>query len=124
MECLSSTVGASAIMGKNYSDNLHSIEKTCEKSHSEQMFGISDSDPWRRLVPSTLSSILRCPRSQLRPESLPVLSSPQSDEIFGVSHQLGKFSMETVIWSMMKKSSDSRMQKFMFSQIMCYVLER
>ena len=27
------------------------------------------------------------------------------------------------LWSMMKKSSVSRMQRFMYSQILCYVLE-
>ena len=47
----------------------------------------------------------------------------QSDEIFwSVSDQLGKFSMETIVlWSMMKNSTVSRMQRFMYSQILCYL---
>ena len=41
------------------------------------------------------------------------------------SNQLGRFFMETIIFrSMMKKSSVSRMQRFMYFQILCYVLER
>ena len=40
-------------------------------------------------------------------------------DIWSVSNQLGKFPMET-----MKKSSVSRMQRFMSSQTLCYALER
>ena len=54
---MSSTVEASVLMGKNYSDNVRSIKKYKGKSHLKQMFEISE---------------------QLRLE--------QSDEIFGVSH--------------------------------------
>ena len=49
----------------------------------------------------------------------------QSDEIFGVSQSVGKILHgNNYLWSMMKKSSVSRMQRFMYSQILCYVLER
>ena len=42
------------------------------------------------------------------------------------ANQLGRFSMETVISSLVnvKKSSVSRMQRCMYSQILFYVLER
>ena len=60
---------ASVFMGKNYSDNLHSIKNTGENLTLKQMFEISEK-----------------------------LILEQSDEIFvSVSNQLGKFSMETVI---------------------------
>ena len=49
------------------------------------------------------------------------LITEQSDEIFGaVKIHHGN----SCLWSMMTKSSVSRMQRFMYSQIMCYVLER
>ena len=50
----------------------------------------------------------------------------QSDEFFwSVSSQLGKILHGSIcLWSMMKKSSVSRMQRFMYSQILCFVLER
>ena len=50
----------------------------------------------------------------------------KSGDIFGVSqHQLGKFSMETIIsGKMMKKSSVSRMQRLMYFHILCYVLDK
>ena len=95
---VSSTLVASVFMGKNYSDNLYSNKNTVENLTLKQMCEISEQ-----------------------------LILEQSDEIFGsVSNQLGKFSMETVsyLWSMMKKSSVSRMQRFMYFQILCYVLER
>ena len=50
----------------------------------------------------------------------------QSDEIFGVTpiNWEDSFFMETkYLWSMMKKSSVSRMQRFTYFQILCYVLE-
>ena len=36
----------------------------------------------------------------------------------------GRFSMENYLWSMMMKSAVSRMQRFTYFQILCYVLER
>ena len=53
---ISSTVEASVFMGKNYSDNLHSIKNTAENLASKKMFEISEQ-----------------------------LILEQSDEIFGVS---------------------------------------
>ena len=53
---MSSTLEASVFMGKNYSDNLHSIKNTEEKLTLKQMFEISEK-----------------------------LKMEQSDEIFGVS---------------------------------------
>ena len=54
---MSSAVEASVFMGKNYSDNLHSIKNTRENLTLKQMFEISEK-----------------------------LILEQSDEIFGVSH--------------------------------------
>ena len=49
----------------------------------------------------------------------------QSDEIFGVSPINWKILHgNNYLWSMMKISSVSRMQRFMYFQILCYVLER
>ena len=53
---MSSTVEASVLMGKNYSDNLHSIKNTGENLTFKKMFEISEQ-----------------------------LILEQSDEIFGVS---------------------------------------
>ena len=39
---ISSTVEASVFMGKNYSDNLHSIKNTAENLASKKMFEISE----------------------------------------------------------------------------------
>ena len=49
----------------------------------------------------------------------------QSDEIIGVSQISWEFFHgNDYLWSMVKKSSVSRMQRFMYSQNLCYVLER
>ena len=49
----------------------------------------------------------------------------QSDEIIGVSQSSWEnFSWKQYLWSKMKKSSISRMQRFMYSQILWYVLEK
>ena len=67
---MSLTLEASVFMGMNYSDNLHSIKNTGQNLTLKQMFEISEK-----------------------------LILEQSDEIFGsVSNQLGKFSMETIIF--------------------------
>ena len=66
---MSSTMEASVFMGKNYSDNLHSITNTVKNFTLKQMFEISEK-----------------------------LILEQSDEIFeSVPNQLGIFSMETII---------------------------
>ena len=39
---MSSTLDASVFMGKNYSENLHSIENTGNNLTLKQMFGISE----------------------------------------------------------------------------------
>ena len=88
---MSSTLEASVFMGKNYSENLHSIQNIGKDLTVKQMFEISEK-----------------------------LTLEQSDEIFGVS----QISWEDSLWSMMKKSSVCRMQSFMYSQILSYVLER
>ena len=77
---MSSRLEATVFMGKNYSDNLHSIKNTWKNLTLKQMFDISEK-----------------------------LIVGRSDEIY--------------LWSMMKKSSVSRMQRFMYSQILCCVLE-
>ena len=64
---MTSTVEASVFMGKNYSDNLHSIKNTGENFLLIKMFDI--------------------------PEKL-ILE--QSDDFWSVSNQLGKFSMSLV----------------------------
>ena len=65
---MSSTLEASVFMGKNYSDNLHSVNNTGTYLTLKQMFDMSEK-----------------------------LMVEQSDEFFGVSQiSWGKFSMQTI----------------------------
>ena len=66
---MSSTLEASVFMGKNYSDNLHSIKHTGENLTSKQMFDISEKFDSRTI----------------------------RWDFWSVSNHLGKFSMETVV---------------------------
>ena len=92
----SSTLEASVFMGKNYSENSRSIRNIGNDLTVKQMFDISEK-----------------------------LIVGQSDEIFfSDTNQLGRFFREKYLWSMMKNSSVYRMQRFMYFQILCYVLER
>ena len=93
---MSSTLEASVFMGKNYSDNLHSIRNTGEDLTLKQMFDISE-----KLIVEQSDDFLECHKSAGK-----------------ILHG------NTYLWSMMKKSSVSRMQRFMYFQILCYVLER
>ena len=89
-------IGSICVNGKEYSDNLHSIENTWENLTMKQMFDISEK-----------------------------LIVGQSDEIYGVTSINWKILYgNNYLWSMMKKSSVFRMQRFTYSQILCYVLER
>ena len=73
---MSSTLEASVFMGKNYSENVHSIRNTGNNLTLKQMFDISKK-----------------------------LTVGQSDEIFGVSQiSWENFPWNTLSWSMMKKS--------------------
>ena len=77
---MSSTVEASVIMGRNYSDNLHSIKNTRENHTLKKMFETSEQ-----------------------------LILEQSDEILECLKSAGKvFHGTKYLWSMMKKSSVSR----------------
>ena len=55
---ISSTVEASVFMGKNYSDNLHSIKNTAENLASKKMFEISE-----QLILEQSDEILECLKS-------------------------------------------------------------
>ena len=65
---MSSTLEASVFMGKNCSDNLHSIKNTGTDLTMKQMFDISEK-----------------------------LTSEQRDEILECLNSAGKISMETII---------------------------
>ena len=67
--CMSSTVEASVFMGKNYSDNLHSIKNSGKHLFLKQMFEI-----FEKVDIGTIRW-----------------------DFWSVSNQLGKFSMETVV---------------------------
>ena len=93
---MSSTLEASVFMGKNYSENLRSIKNTGKDITMKQMFDISEK-----------------------------LIVGQSADIFGVT----PINWEDSSWKhvsllVMKMSSVSRMQRFTYFQILCYVLER
>ena len=89
---MSSTLQASVFVGKNYSENLHSIKNTGNNLTMKQMLDISE------------KLIVR-----------------QSDEIYGVGKILHG---SDYLWSVLKKSSVSRAQRFTYFQIQCYALER
>ena len=95
---MSSTLEASVFMGKNYSENLHSIKK-------QVMISL-----WNRLMFDISQKLI----------------VGQSGEFFLECHQsTGKILHgNNYLWSMKKKSSVYRVQRFMYSQILCYVLER
>ena len=83
---LSSTLEASVFMGKNYSENIHSIKNTGNNLTLKQMFDI-----FEKLIVG------------------------QSDEIVGMTPINGKILHgNNYLWSVMKKSSVYRMQRFMF----------
>ena len=92
---MSSTLEASVFMVENYSENFNSIKNTGNNITLKRMFDISEK-----------------------------LILQQSDENFGVSQISGKiFHGNNYLWSMMKKSSICRMQRFMYSQILFHVWE-
>ena len=93
---MSSTLEPSVFLGKNYAKKLHSIKNTGENLTLKKMFEISEQ-----------------------------LILEQSGEIFGVSQiSWESSSWNSYLWSVMKKSSVSRMQRFMNFRILCFVLER
>ena len=92
---MSSTLQASVFMGKNYSDNLHSIKNT-EDLTMKQMFDISEK-----------------------------LISEQTDEIYGVNTINGKILHGSIyLWLVMKKSSVTCTRRFTYFQIQYFALER
>ena len=94
---MSSTLQSSVFTGRDYSENLHSIKNTRNNLTLKQMVDISAI----------------------------VGSRTVRWDFWSVSYQLGRLFMETNYhWSMMKKSSVCRMQRFMFFRIPCYILER
>ena len=94
---MSSTLEASVIHGKELLKQFPFHQNTGENLTLKQMFEISEQ-----------------------------LILEQSDDIFwSVSNRLGRFSVgNSYPWSMMRKLSVSRMQKFTYFQILCYDLER
>ena len=93
---MSSTLEASEFMGKHHSENSHSVKNTGNDLTLKQIFDTSEK-----------------------------LIVEQSDEIFGVS----QISWENSSWKQVSLVSDeevsvSRMQRFMYFQILCCVLER
>ena len=87
---------ASVFMGKNHSENLHSVKNTGNDFTLKQVFEISEKLIWNNQM-----GFLECLKS--------------AGKILHGNNYL---------WLVMKKSSVSRMQRFMYSQILCYVLER
>ena len=93
---VSSTLEASVFMGKFYSDNLHAIKNTWEQLTLKQMFEFSD-----KFILEQSDLIFGV--SQISWESSPrkQLSLVNDEEVISLSHA-----------------------KVMYSQILCYVLER
>ena len=90
---MSSTLEASVIMGKNFSENLHSMKITGKDLTLKQMLDISG-----KLIVEQSDEILQCLKS--------------GGKILHGNHYL---------WLMMKKSSVSRTRRFMYFQDLCYV---
>ena len=78
---MSSTLEASVFMGKNYSDNLHSIKNTGEFLTSKQMFDI-----YEQLILEQSDEIFGV--SQISWESSPwkQLSLVNDEEVISLSH--------------------------------------
>ena len=93
---LSSTLEASVFMGKNYSDNLHAIKNTWEQLTLKQMFEFSDKFILEQSDLIIGVSQIRCEKSRWKQMSL-----VNDEEVISHSHA-----------------------KVMYSQILCYVLER
>ena len=93
---MSSTVEASVFMVKNCSDNLHSIKNTRGNLTSKKSSRYLNSWYWNKRM-----RFLECLKLAW-------------EVLHGNSY----------LWSMMKKSAVSRMQRFISSQILCYALER
>ena len=93
---MSSTLEASCIHGKELLRQFAFHQNYREKSH----FKADVRDMWK-VDSGTIRRFLECLKS-----------------VGKILHG------NNYLWSMMKKSSVSRMQRFMYSQILCYVLER
>ena len=94
---MSSTLQSSVFMGKNYSENLHSIKHTGNNLTLKQMVDISAK----------------------------VGSRTVRWDFWSVSYQLGRLFMETIIIGQWWRSHQScRMQRFMYFRIPCYILEK
>ena len=78
---MSSTLEASVFMGKNYSDNLHSIKNTEKDRTSKQMFDMSE-----KLIAEQSDDIFGV--SQISCESSPwkQLSLINDEEVISLSH--------------------------------------
>ena len=85
---MSSTLEASVLMVKSYSDNLHSIKNTWKNLTFKQMFDVSE-----KLITEQSGGFLECLKSSGK-----------------ILHG------DNYLWSMMKKSPVSRMQRFSFFQ--------
>ena len=97
-ECLCLDIGKHLFfMGKNNSENLHSIKIDNGKTHCKT----NVRDIWTVDIGIIRWDFWECPKAAGK-----------------VLHG------NNYLWSMMKKSSVSCMQRFMYSQIMWYVLER
>ena len=94
---MSSTLQASVFIGKNYSENLRSIENTGNNLTMKQMFNISEK-----------------------------LITEQSDEIYGVNTINWVIPHWNIyLWLVAKKSSlYHRARRLTYFQILCYALER
>ena len=93
---MSSTLEPSVFMWWNYSDNVHSIKNTGENLTLKQMSEISE----KMILEQSDETLLECLKST-------------GKILYGNNY----------FWSMMKKLSVSRIQRFVYFQILCYVSE-
>ena len=78
---MSSTLEASVFMGKNYSDNLHSIKNTGENLTMKQMFEISE-----QLILEQSDEIFGVSRISLKKSPCKQLSLVNDEEVISLSH--------------------------------------
>ena len=78
---MSSTLQASVFMGKNYSDNLHSIKNTGKDLTMKQMFDISE-----KLISEQSDEIYGVNTINWEDSSWKYLSSVGDEEVISLSH--------------------------------------
>ena len=96
---MSSTVESSVFMGKNYSDNLHSIKNTGEELILKQMFDISE-----KLIVERSDEIFGVSQISRESSSWKQLSLVNDEEVISLAHAKGSRILRFCVMSWKDKS--------------------